>query len=152
MVNSSKSHQNTYASANANSPTTNAADNSPSPAPRAPRDKSFHTNRRKTGKKFSSLVATPTLRYRLNLTFHIRFINSKYEYRNSKQIQNPKFEFFNLETAAGRKKDVQDIGVNGEIQNVVVNFVVMRHFCILPGAPRGCADFCDPTVVSRIMR
>jgi len=80
-------------------------------------------------------------------TFHK--LNSKSEYRNSKQIQNPKFEIFNLETAAGRKKDVQDIGVHGEIQKVVVTFVVMRHFCILPGAPRACTDFCDPTAVSR---
>ncbi len=55
-----------------------------------------------------------------------------------------------LETAVGRKKAVQDIGVHGEIQKVVVTFVVMRHFCIVPGAPRACADFCDPTGVSRI--
>ena len=52
--------------------------------------------------------------------------------------------------AVGRKKDVYDIGVHGEIQKVVVTFVVMRHFCILPGAPRACADFCDPTAVSRL--
>jgi len=34
----------------------------------------------------------------------------------------------NLETAIGRKKDVQDIGVHGEIKNVVVTSVVMRLF------------------------
>ncbi len=56
----------------------------------------------------------------------------------------------NLETAVGRKKAVQEIGVHGEIQKVVVTSVVMRHFCILPGAPRACADFCDPTAVSRL--
>ena len=57
--------------------------------------------------------------------------------------------WFNLETVVGRKKAVEDIGVHGEIQKVVVTSVVMRHFCILPGAPRACADFCDPTPVSR---
>ncbi len=56
----------------------------------------------------------------------------------------------NLETAVGRKKDVQDIGVDGEIKKSVVTSVVMRHFFILPGAPRACADFCDPTAVSRL--
>ena len=48
------------------------------------------------------------------------------------------------------KKAVQAIGVHGEIQKVVVTLVVMRHCCIVPGAPRGCADFCDPTAVSRV--
>ncbi len=33
-----------------------------------------------------------------------------------------------LETAVGRKKDVYDIGVHGEIQKVVVTSVVMRLF------------------------
>ena len=56
---------------------------------------------------------------------------------------------FNLETAVGRKKAVQAIGVHGEIQKGVVTLVVMSHFWILPGASRGCADFCDPTAVSR---
>ncbi len=42
------------------------------------------------------------------------------------------------------------MGVHGEIQKVVVTSVVLRHFCILPGAPRACADFCDPTAVSRL--
>jgi len=55
-----------------------------------------------------------------------------------------------LETAVGRKKDVQAIGVHGEIQKVVVTLVVMRPFCILSGAPRGCADFLRPTAVPRI--
>jgi len=39
--------------------------------------------------------------------------------------------------------------VHGEIKKVVVTLVVMKHFFILPGAPRACADFCDPTAVSR---
>ncbi len=49
----------------------------------------------------------------------------------------------------GAKKTCKIIGVHGEIEKVVVTSVVMRHFCILPGAPRACADFCDPTAVSR---
>ena len=56
----------------------------------------------------------------------------------------------NLETAVGRKKDVQGIGVDGEIKKSEVTSVVMRHFFILPGAPRACADFCDPIAVSRL--
>ncbi len=36
------------------------------------------------------------------------------------------------------------------MQKVVVTSLVMRLFCILPGAPRACADFCDPTAVSRL--
>ena len=39
----------------------------------------------------------------------------------------------------------------GEIKKFVVTSVVMRHFFSLPGAPRACADFCDPTAVSRII-
>ena len=31
-----------------------------------------------------------------------------------------------------------------------VTSLVMSPFCILPGAPRACADFCDPTAVSRL--
>ena len=58
----------------------------------------------------------------------------------------------NLETAVGRKKGVQDIGVHGERQKVVVTSMVMRPFCMLPGAPRVCANFCDPTAVSRLKR
>ncbi len=56
----------------------------------------------------------------------------------------------NLETAVGRKTNVEDIGVPGEIKEFVVTSVVMRHFFSLPGAPRACADFCDPTAVSRL--
>jgi len=56
----------------------------------------------------------------------------------------------NLETAFGRKTNVEDIGVPGERKKFVVTSVVMRHFFILPGAPRACADFCDPTAVSRL--
>jgi len=47
----------------------------------------------------------------------------------------------NLETAVGRKTNVEDIGVPGEIKTFVVTSVVMRHFFILSGAPRACADF-----------
>ncbi len=39
--------------------------------------------------------------------------------------------------------------MHGEIKKFVVTSVVMRHFFMLPGAPRACADFCDPTAVSR---
>ncbi len=39
-----------------------------------------------------------------------------------------------LETAVGRKKDVYEIGVHGEIKKVVVTSVVMRLFFILRGA------------------
>jgi hypothetical protein len=39
--------------------------------------------------------------------------------------------------------------VHGEIKKFVVTLLVMRHFLILLGAPRACADFCDPTAVSR---
>jgi len=56
----------------------------------------------------------------------------------------------NLETAVGRKTNVEDIGVPGERKKFVVTSVVMRHFFILPGAPRACADFCDPTADSRL--
>jgi len=56
----------------------------------------------------------------------------------------------NLETAVGRKTNVEDIGVPGERKKFVVTSVVMRHFFILAGAPRACADFCDPTAVSRL--
>ena len=56
---------------------------------------------------------------------------------------------FNLETAVGRKKDPQGIGVHREREKVEVTLVVMRHFSVLRGAPRACADFCDPTAVSR---
>jgi len=41
--------------------------------------------------------------------------------------------------------------VHGEIKKFVVTFLVMRHFFIVRGAPRACADFCDPTAVSRII-
>jgi len=56
----------------------------------------------------------------------------------------------NLETAVGRKTHVEGFGVSGERKKFVVTSVVMRHFFILPGAPRACADFCDPTAVSRL--
>jgi len=39
--------------------------------------------------------------------------------------------------------------VHGEIKIFIVTSVVIRHFFILPGAPRDCADFCGPTAVSR---
>ena len=39
--------------------------------------------------------------------------------------------------------------MTGEIKKFVVTLWVMRHFLILPGAPRACVDFCDPTAVSR---
>jgi len=63
----------------------------------------------------------------------------------------PRYEkiCFNLETAVGRKKAVYGIGVDGEIKKVEVTSGVMRHFFILPGASKTCADFCDPTAVFR---
>ena len=42
--------------------------------------------------------------------------------------------YLNLETAVGRKKDVDDIGVHGEIQKVVGTSVVMKLFYFV-----GCA-------------
>jgi len=56
----------------------------------------------------------------------------------------------NLETAVGRKKDAYGMGEHGEIKKFVVTLWVMRHFLILLGAPSACADFCDPTAVSRL--
>jgi hypothetical protein len=57
-----------------------------------------------------------------------------------------------LETAVGREKDVQDIDVHGEFEKRVVTLLVMSAFSNFPGASRACADFRDPTAVSRIMR
>ena len=31
-----------------------------------------------------------------------------------------------------------------------VSLVVMNNFCLVPGAPIACADFCDPTAVCRL--
>jgi hypothetical protein len=56
---------------------------------------------------------------------------------------------FNLETAVGREKDVQDIDVHGEFEKRVVTLLVMSAFSNFPGASRACADFRDPTAVSR---
>ncbi len=56
----------------------------------------------------------------------------------------------NLGTAVGRKTNVEDMGVPSEIKKFVVTSGVMRHFFILPGTPRACVDFCDPTAVSRL--
>jgi hypothetical protein len=56
-----------------------------------------------------------------------------------------------LETAVGREKDVQDIDVHGEFEKRVVTLLVMSAFSNFPGASRACADFRDPTAVSRIM-
>jgi len=49
-----------------------------------------------------------------------------------------------LETAVGRKKDAQGICVHGEIQKVEFTFVVMRHFWIVPDAPKACVNFGYP--------
>jgi hypothetical protein len=69
----------------------------------------------------------------------------------SQQAPGP-WEYFNLETAGGRKKDAEGFGVPAEINKFVVTLWVMRHFLILRGAPRACVDFCDPTAVSRFNR
>jgi len=42
--------------------------------------------------------------------------------------------------------------VPGDLKKFVVTSVVMRHFFSLPGAPRACTDFCDPTAVSRLKK
>jgi len=56
-------------------------------------------------------------------------------------------------------KDVmahQNLGIalygKGQLEGAIQEYrtvVVMRHFSVLRGAPRACADFCDPTAVSR---
>jgi len=56
---------------------------------------------------------------------------------------------FYLETSVGRKKDVQDIDVHGEYEKRVVTLLVISGFSDFPGASRACADFRDPTEVSR---
>jgi hypothetical protein len=56
----------------------------------------------------------------------------------------------NLETAVGREKDVQDIDVHGGFAKRVVTLLVMSAFSNFPGAARACADFRDPTAVSRL--
>jgi hypothetical protein len=56
---------------------------------------------------------------------------------------------FNLETAVGREKDVQDIDVHGEFEKRVVTLLVMSAFSHFPGASRACADFRDPAAVFR---
>ena len=56
-----------------------------------------------------------------------------------------------LETAVGREKDVQDIDVHGRFEKLVVTLLVMRAFSNFPGALRACADFRDPTDLSRII-
>ena len=56
---------------------------------------------------------------------------------------------FNLETSVGSGKGMQDICVHGESEKFVVTQGVMRDFSGLPGTPRACVDFRDPTEVSR---
>jgi len=41
--------------------------------------------------------------------------------------------------------------VQGETEKIVVTLRVMRVFSVLPGAPRACMFFRDPTDVSRII-
>jgi hypothetical protein len=45
---------------------------------------------------------------------------------------------------------VQDIDVHGEFEKRVVTLLVMSDFSNSPGASRACADFRDPTAVSRL--
>jgi len=40
--------------------------------------------------------------------------------------------------------------VQGETEKIVVTLRVMRAFSVLPGAPRACMFFRDPTDVSRV--
>ncbi len=56
-----------------------------------------------------------------------------------------------LESAVGREKDVQDIDVHGEYENLVITLLVTRGFSDFPGTSRACADFRDPTAASRII-
>jgi len=44
---------------------------------------------------------------------------------------------------------MQAIGAHGETEKLVVTLRVIRAFSVLPGAPRACLDFRDPTEVSR---
>ena len=60
-------------------------------------------------------------------------------------------QVLNLETAVGREKDVQALDVPGGFEKFVVTLLVMRSFSNFSGASRACADFRDPTAVSRIM-
>ena len=56
-----------------------------------------------------------------------------------------------LETAVGREKAVQAIDVHREWKNCVVTLWVMSQLLHFLGASRGCADFRDPTAVSRLI-
>ncbi len=56
-----------------------------------------------------------------------------------------------LESAVGREKDVQDIDVHGEYENLVITLLVTRGFSNFPGTLRACAHFRDPTAASRII-
>ena len=55
-----------------------------------------------------------------------------------------------LETSVGREKDVQAFDVHGEFEKFVVTLLVMRSFSNFSGASKACADFRDPTEVSRL--
>ena len=56
----------------------------------------------------------------------------------------------NLETSVGRQKAVQSIGVISESLKSRATWLVVRDFKLLLGTPMGCADFGDPTEVSRL--
>jgi hypothetical protein len=59
------------------------------------------------------------------------------------------FISFNLKAAVEREKAVQAIDVHREWKNCVVTLWVMSQLFHFLGASRGCADFRDPTAVSR---
>ena len=46
---------------------------------------------------------------------------------------------------------MQALDVPGEFEKFVVTLLVMRSFSNFSGASRACADFRDPTAVSRII-
>jgi hypothetical protein len=46
---------------------------------------------------------------------------------------------------------VQDIDVAGKVEKRVFTLLVMSAFSSFSGASRACADFRDPTAVSRII-
>jgi hypothetical protein len=58
-------------------------------------------------------------------------------------------KLISLETVVEHKKDVQQIGAHRKFEKLVFTLLVMRAFSSFLGAVRCCADFCDPTAVSR---
>ena len=51
----------------------------------------------------------------------------------------------------GDEKAMQDTGVQDETGKIVVTLRVMNVFSVLPGAPKACMNFRDPTVFGLII-